>query len=152
VLTTYEIFDRAERLEQLAADIYGALAARFWNDRDAHALFTRLRTEELQHASRVRLLAARYRHDPRLLERASGDRAVLDRLGAEGEAVLAAIREGTFGRDLDEVKRNLATLEGRFQDSHAELIAATGHPELRAFFEQLAEQDGEHRRLLAPAP
>jgi rubrerythrin len=147
--TTYQIFERAERVELLSAAIYAALAERFRGDPAAHSLFTRLEAEEVQHARRVRLLAAHYRHDPRLLDRASGDVGTLDRLLAEGEAVLGAIRDGTFGRDLDEVKRNLAALEARFADTHAEIVAAAGHADLRDFFERLARQDEEHRRLLS---
>ncbi|BDG04508.1 ferritin family protein [Anaeromyxobacter oryzae] len=148
--TTYELFERAERVELLSAAIYAALAERFRSDPDAYGLFVRLQAEEVQHARRVRLLAARYRHDPRLLERASADRGTLDRLLAEGDAVLGAIEDGSFGHDLDEVKRNLSALEDRFAASHAELIASTGHADLRAFFVQLARQDEEHRRLLSP--
>jgi rubrerythrin len=148
VASTYDICERAERVELAAAAIYGALAERFRHDPDAHALFARLEAEELQHASRVRLLAARYRHDSKLLERASGDLGQLDRILAECQAVIAAVNTGTWGQDLAEVKRNLAALEDRLAEAHADLIARAGHPELRRFFELLARQDEAHVRLL----
>lgn len=149
MVTTYELFERAERVELLSAAIYGAVAERFREDLEARALFLRLQEEELQHARRVRLLAARYRHDGRLLPRAPADRPSLDQLVADGEAVLESVRAGRLGQDLAAVKRSLAALEGRFQDAHAELIASAGHPELRRFFEQLARGDAAHARLLA---
>lgn len=147
--TTYQVFEAAERVEQLSAAIYAALAHRFAGDLDAHALFTRLQQEEIQHASRIRLLAARYRHDTRILDRVTGTIRELDGLAAECRAVLSAIAEGTWARDLAEAKGALASLEDRFRHAHAQLIAREGHPELRRFFEQLAEQDEAHERLLA---
>jgi rubrerythrin len=146
--TIYDIFEKAEAIEVLVAEIYAALAARFRDDPDARALFERLAAEELQHARRVRLLAARYRHDARLLEKVPAAGEGLDRLAAEAKAVRRAVEDGTFGVDLAAVKRLLSALESRFQDAHAELIAAAGPAELRTFFAALAEQDEAHARLL----
>jgi rubrerythrin len=147
--STYQVFEEAERVELLSAAIYGALAERFTGDRDARALFPRLQEEEIQHASRVRLLAARYRHDSKLLERVASESRNLRPLIDECEAILAAVKDGSWGRDLDEVTRNLAALEERFCRAHADLIAREGHPELRVFFIQLARQDEAHGRVLA---
>ena len=146
--STYEILRTAKRVELAAAAIYAALARRFAGDAEARALFQRLEAEEVQHATRVRLLGARYRHDSKLLERITSDGRQLDQLIAESEAVLAAIDAGRWGRDLDEVKQNLAALEDRFMEAHADLIAREGNPELRRFFELLARQDEGHVRLL----
>lgn len=57
--TTYQVFEQAERIERTAADLYRLLAEQFAADPAARALFVRLEEEEHQHASRVRLLAAR---------------------------------------------------------------------------------------------
>jgi hypothetical protein len=46
------------------------------------------------------------------------------------------------------VKGELAELEERFSAAHAHAIAATANPALKAFFEQLAQQDKAHRELL----
>lgn len=146
--TTYQIFEKAERIEQLCAAGYALLAERFREDPEARALFLQLEEEERQHASRVCLLAARYRHDPRLLERVPAQPQELDLMLADAEGVLRAIQGGEFARTVGEARVNLAGLEERFARAHAELIAAEGHPALREFFEQLAEQDAGHRRLL----
>ncbi len=146
--TTYQVFEAAERVEVLSAAIYAALSRRFASDPDARALFARLEAEELQHASRVRLLAARYRHDPRLLEKLEVDARALDELAAEAEAVLRLVRADEWAEDLAEAKRTLAALEDRFSLAHAQLLAGAAHPALRDFFEQLAAQDAGHRELL----
>jgi len=145
--STYQIFERAERIELVAAAIYQALAERFAADPEARAFLQRLQAEELQHASRVRLLAARYRHDPRLLDRLVPGVRELESLEAECEAVLAAARAGQWGRDLEDVYRLLGALEDRFARAHADLIAREGNAELRAFFVQLAAQDQAHARI-----
>lgn len=146
--TTYQVFDAAERVELLSAAIYKALAQRFAGDPDARALFTRLQEEEVQHATRIRLLAARYRHDSHLLEKVTATTRELELLAAECHAVLDAIVAGTWARDVPEAKRSLAALEDRFRRAHADLIASEAHPEVRRFFEQLARQDEAHERLL----
>jgi hypothetical protein len=111
-------------------------------------LFLRLEQEELQHASRVRLLAARYRHDTRLL----GPSLVppeLDEMLADAEQAVRSIRQGTFAATAAEALSRVAALEARFDRAHAELIAADGHPALREFFRKLAAQDRAHHQLLA---
>jgi rubrerythrin len=144
--STYDLFKRAERVEQLAAEIYAALAVRFRDDAGAHLLFRRLAAEEEQHAARVRLLAGTYRSDPRL--RVNGVE-ILDACVASGEAVLAAIRAGEWGDDVAGVKSRLAELEVSCSHAHAEILAANGGSALADFFRQLAEQDEAHVELLA---
>lgn len=146
--TTYELFDAAERIEVVCAAVYAELAARFAGDRDARALFERLRDEELQHASRVRLFASRYRHDPRLLERTPVDAGPLHRAVADAEATLAEIRAGWWEVGLAAAKARLAEMEDRLARAHAERLARDAHPDVRRFFERLAEQDAGHRELL----
>lgn len=145
--STYQLFERAERIEAASARIYGALATAFRDDPGARALFTRLQAEEDQHATRVRLLAAHYRHDPKL--QVDVDAAVLDACLAEAARALAEIEAGGWGPDLDSVKRRLAVLEERFSAAHAHLITGSRSPALREFFATLARQDEAHARLLA---
>jgi rubrerythrin len=148
--TTYRVFELAEGLELLAASIYRAAAEAFAWDVEARALFARLAEEEDQHASRVRLLAARYRTDPRLVPAGVADLAELEGLRAEGEAILAAVRAGEWGRDLGRAREKLAALEWRFQKAHAQALARQSNPVLREFFDQLAAQDEAHWKLLGP--
>jgi len=154
----FELLRLAERIEALAAELYGVLAERFREDPEASGLFLRLECEELQHASRIRLLASQYRHDARLLGRRGADPGPLEELVAQGEEIVVRVRGGGWGEDLAEVKRRLAGVELMFRNAHAQFLAEGGHPELRAFFAQLAEQDAAHAELLsggaaaAPAP
>lgn len=145
---TYELLRLAERIEQLSAELYGVLAARFQGDAEASALFLRLEGEEAQHASRIRLLGARYRHDPKLLARVSADGARLAAHVADAEAVLAHVRAGGWGDDLAAVKRNLVELEVTLCHAHAQFLTEDAHPEVRSLFARLAEQDEAHARLL----
>jgi rubrerythrin len=145
---TYELLRLAERIELLSAELYGLLAERFRGDGEASALFLRLETEEAQHASRVRLLAARYRHDTSLLARAVGDAAYLEALVREASELVAEVRAGGWGTDLAEVKRRVVEVELRFCHAHAQFLSEDGHPMLREFFARLAEQDEAHTRLL----
>ena len=146
--TTYQIFEKAERIELISAAGYALLAQRFGGDPDARALFLQLEEEELQHAARVRLLAARYRHDSRLLDGSPADPRELDLMLEDAEAAFAAIREGDFANSAEEAVVNLIALEDRCARAHAELIAHDGHPALREFFHQLAAQDRAHREML----
>ncbi|HET9551832.1 MAG TPA: ferritin family protein [Anaeromyxobacteraceae bacterium] len=151
--STYSLLERAERLERLASEIYLALASRYGGE--IKALFERLAIEEAQHANRVRLLASRYRHDSRLVASVPGCTAELDALAAEAELVLRSVVEGAWDGDADAALRRAAELEARFSQAHASSLSRDAHPELLAFFEQLAAQDEAHRRLLErtePAP
>ncbi|HUL60843.1 MAG TPA: hypothetical protein VLU43_16300 [Anaeromyxobacteraceae bacterium] len=147
--TTYHLFDVAERIEVVSAEIYGALAIVWAGDADAKALFGQLQDEELQHAARVRLLAARYRHDPRIVRLATADGGELERLLVDAEAMLGDIRAGRWPHALAETKRRLAEMELRTERAHAEFLSKGADAALREFFEQLAQQDDAHRALLA---
>jgi len=147
---TYELLRLAERIELLSARLYALLAEQFRGDREASELFLRLESEEAQHASRIRLLAARYRHDAKLLERVSVEPRFLEELLRRGEAIVAEVAAGAWGDDLRAVKRRLGDLELEFCHAHAHFLSEDGHPALRAFFAQLSEQDEAHARLLSP--
>lgn len=145
--TTYQLLEKAERLELLAEQLYLALAARFGGE--AKALFSRLAAEEAQHAARVRLLAARYRQDSRLVGSLAVDTPQLDRLLREAEEALAGVRAGAWDGDPAAAIEGAAELERRFCTAHAQSLPREAHPDLRAFFEQLAAQDRAHLDLLA---
>jgi rubrerythrin len=146
--STSQLLEKAERLELLAAEVYRALAGRFAGE--GRALFLRLADEELQHASRIRLLAARLRHDRRLAAAVAADTAALDTLLAEARRVVDEVVRGGWDGDLEGALRRAGELELRFVAAHAQSLARGAHPELRAFFEQLAAQDAAHARLLGP--
>ena len=146
--SAYPLFEAAERLEATCARIYEALAQRFEGDPEVRDLFRRLAGEELQHATRVRLLAARYRHDSSLFVSVDMAGAGMEALLEEALRALEEARSGAFGEDLGAVRRRLADLEDRFQAAHAEVIAALADPALKEFFARMAAQDEGHRRLL----
>ena len=145
--TNFDLFGRAERIETLAAAIYGALAKRFHGDEEARDLFARLEAEELQHVSRVRLLASSYRSDPKLLVKVNGA-AELEACVRDAEDALEDVEAGRWGPDLDDVKQRLALLEVRLAKAHANVLAMNGNGALRDFFEQLAQMDDAHVQLL----
>jgi len=144
---TYHLLQKAEELELLAAELYRALAGRF--DGSARALFLRLAEEEKQHASRVRLLSARARHDRRLVSSMPAETDELDAMLAEVAEALGRVRAGAWDGDSERALGRAAELEARFSKAHAHCLTRDAHPELRAFFEQLAAQDEAHRELLA---
>lgn len=132
----------------LSAEIYRLLAERFRDQPEASGIFTRLMEEELQHAARIRLLRARYRHDAKLFADADLTSASLDAIIREGREIVAAIARGEWARDLKIVKQELAEIEIRFGAAHAHVLCEGADPAVRAFFQQLAQQDREHLELL----
>jgi rubrerythrin len=144
--STYQLLEKAERLELLAERLYQALAGRFGGE--ARALFKRLAAEEAQHASRVRLLSARVRQDKKLVATLAVDTTLLDRLLLEAGEALAAVEAGAWDGDPAAALQAAAELEHRFCQAHAQALSRDAHPELRAFFEQLAAQDKAHEALL----
>lgn len=146
--STYELLEKAERVELTAERIYRTLAGRFAGD--ARALFLRLAGEEAQHASRVRLLAARYRHDKRLVAALAADLTLVERLLREAGEALQAVEAGAWDGDAGAALTSALALEHRFCEVHAQILSQDAHPELRAFFDQLAAQDQAHLELLGP--
>lgn len=146
-MTTFDVFKKAERIETIAAAIYAAVAKVFAADDGARSLFTRLEQEEIQHASRVRLLASRYRGDKRILVKVPGV-AELESCLVRAEAALAEVLAGSWDGDLAAVKVRLVELEAMLARAHAQTIAKDGDPSLRDFFRQLALQDDAHAALL----
>jgi len=146
--STYQLLEKAERVELLAEQLYQALAGRFGGE--AKALFLRLAAEEAQHAARIRLLTARYRQDRKLVASLVADTTLIDRLLLEAGEALAAVSAGAWDGDPSAALHSAAELERRFCQVHAQVLSEEAHPELRAFFDQLAAQDKAHHDLLAP--
>jgi len=145
--TNFDILDKAEKLELLAAELYAAFARRFGDDAAAVKLFTRLRDEEQQHAARVRMLAAQSRRDSKLLGKIAVDTRELDAVMKEMTTVLANVLAGRWQADLAQTKRLLLDLEERCSRAHAQGLLGLNDT-LRRFFEQLAQQDKAHEELL----
>jgi rubrerythrin len=149
--SVYILLAAAERAELLAAELYGMLAERFASKEVLRVFFGKLHAEEIQHATRVRLLAAQYRNDPGLFsgaamfEGAPDPRQVL----AELEAIVREVEAGAWGSDLREVKTRIVELEKRCVSVHTQFMVAGAPRAISSFFEELAKQDEEHERLLA---
>lgn len=146
--SAYPLFETAEHLEEACARIYDALAERFLSEEEASKLFRRLAGEERQHAQRVRLLAARYRHDSTLFEGVDMAGTQLEGLLQAANQILSEIQGGGWETDLARARAALVELEGRFRAGHAEVIAALADPALQKFFTSIAAQDEHHRQLL----
>jgi rubrerythrin len=142
-----EVFDKAERLETVAAEIYAALAERFAEDARAAELFRKLAAEEVQHAARVRMLASQYRRKGSAFRAGPPPLAAIDDLLREGGEWLSRLRSKSFRLTLEETWAKLADLEERFAAAHAEQMSSVADPALRAFFEKLAAQDRAHVAL-----
>ena len=146
---TYEVLAKVERVEVLVGEIYDVIQGRLTAHAEAHALFARLSDEERQHARRVSLLAAQYRHDRRAFPGGLGGVEELEQVTALCMSVLDELHadEGptTFGASV-----SLALeLEHRLTRMHADHLAVGAGPELADFFRRLALQDQAHVQLLS---
>jgi hypothetical protein len=146
-VTTFDLFQLAERIELAAAELYATLAKQFADDEGARALFVRLEQEELQHAARVRMLASHYRKDPKLVGHVTGAGA-LGHCELQVRAALAEVQAGAWGRELDPILTRLSLLEDALAKAHADAMAEHSNDGLRDFFRQLSAQDAAHHQLL----
>jgi rubrerythrin len=146
--STFEFLTRAERLERVAEAFYRALAERYEEDATLRDLFARLAREEEQHASRIRLLTQRHGHDRQATAMSAGALEELDRLIATAEGLLGEVQAGGWDGSGEQALARSAELERLFCLSHAQVLISQTHPELKAFFERLAQQDAAHRKLL----
>ena len=145
-MTAYEYFRRAEAVEATSAEIYECLARRFVGNGGAAATFRELAQEERQHASRIRLMGRRHAAARQLFEGMPRLEEELAEMEALAQRALDEVRLDVWGQDLAAVHARLAALEDRLT-THAEYMARGTDPDLRAFFEALAEQDRAHRRI-----
>jgi rubrerythrin len=148
---TYAVFNKAERLEQLSAEVYRAAAEAFPAAPEAQ-LLKRLADEEDQHAVRIRLLASRYRHDSSLFQNTDFKLKALDALILEAQGLKREIDAGRWKDDLPGLIARLAELEARGESSHADLLAQGADPQVEGFFRRLAEQDRAHLEVLRGQP
>lgn len=146
-MTAYEYFNKAERCERIAAELYEHLAGSFPSDPSTAALFRQLAQEELQHAARIRMLASRHVHDPGRF-RDAADLPNVDAALAFAEQELADTHAGAWGTDLRAVLVRAGRMEERLEKFHAEVVTRFAQPELAGFFAKLALQDREHVNLL----
>lgn len=140
--------DLAERIEEIAARIYRALAKRHAGSPEARGLFEKLAAEEDQHALRVRMVRTRYLRDNQSVGDIALDvSAAMDAVRRAEELCdrVAAAPDMTF----TEAKRLARQLEEDLSRTHAEMLADSSAPEVRAFLESLARQDLEHARVLS---
>ncbi|HET7755181.1 MAG TPA: ferritin family protein [Anaeromyxobacteraceae bacterium] len=150
-MSVHALFAASERVELLAAEMYRLLAERFASREPVRALFRKLHEEEIQHASRVRLLAAQYRNDSGLFR----DAALFDgapdprELVVEIEAMVRAIEGGAWGTDLGQIRARVVEMEKRCVTLHAQFLVAGAPEAISSFFRELARQDEAHERLLA---
>ncbi len=147
--STFQVFETAERIELLAAEIYRTLAERFGDDAEARTLFARLEEEEIQHANRIRLMAVCYLHDTRLFGKDDFSPLRLEEIFEEGQRALRSIVRGAWGSDLVSVKLAVADLEAKLSAAHAQILSRSANPAVREFFEKLAEQDEAQHKLLS---
>ncbi len=146
-MSSYTVLEKAERVERAAARAYRAGAGALRGSPQG-ALLQRLAEEEDQHAARVRLLAARYRHDARLFQNVDFKLVALDAELASWDAAQKEIEEGRWNGDPGGLLERLASLEEQSAQSHAQVLANGADPAVAEFFEKLAEQDRAHRELL----
>jgi rubrerythrin len=148
VPTNFDILDKAEKVELMAAELYDSFAKRFAEDGAARTLFERLRDEEGQHAARIRMLAAQSRRDGKLLGKIVFDATGIDEVLREMMTIIANVRAGKWSADLPQTKRILLDLEERASRAHAQFLAQGNDDKLRKFFDALAQQDKAHEALL----
>ena len=140
-----QTLEKAERLELLAAELYGLAASRFSADCEAKELLERLQEEEIQHAYRVRMLRSQCIKDAKLAAGLGLDDSRIELLlerGADARKQIVA------AKTLAEVLDLLLELEETFAVAHAEAVTVGADPQLHHFFESLAHQDTQHRLLL----
>jgi rubrerythrin len=137
---------RAEEVEEIAADIYHALADRSAAAPAYVALFHRLENEEHEHARRLQMLGSMYIHDPASFRNVRLEIADMDAIVAETKAFRDAVKRGEF--EVGTAMARMVDLEERFAVTHAEEVAREAAPGVKALFTMLASQDREHIRLL----
>jgi len=147
-LTTAQCFRSAERVEMLAQELYAALAEAFSARPALRDLFRRLSAEEAQHALRIRLLE---KHRGKAAWAPEMVGSICDDL--QGMTAEIAAMKAEFGQPggpppADVVLRRVAAMERGFGTLHAEELARSAEPEVRALFESLALQDATHQALI----
>jgi rubrerythrin len=149
LLTNHAKFTLAERAEQLAADVYGAIADRLEHDPDGAAVFRRLRGEEQQHALRVRMLANEFMRQPQAFRDVPVDADFLETAIAEAESILAEVQADRAPLQFERACNLAIALEHTLAVSSSAMMVAEADPAIQRFFGSLAQQDRNHEDLLA---
>lgn len=141
-------FEKMERIELLAAELYHLLAAHFSDHPGEAEVFVRLEHQEIQHALRVRMacrdfLAARGRGGHLAVTDAE-----LDALIAQGEAVLERLAAERPKIGFEEALATMQRLERDLAQAHARFTADEADPTLQAFFAMLSQEDRALQRTL----
>lgn len=146
-MTTHECFQKAERIEAIAHEIYTRLASEFAGDAAAAADFRTLADEEAQHAKRIQLLGRTMRGKVAFTSDALPKQELEEGL-AQAEQLLVEVAAGAWGRDLDQVTERMLAMEERFAVFHAEMMARSADPSVQKLFDGLAKQDRHHKALI----
>jgi rubrerythrin len=150
-MTSYEFFKLAERIEDLARNLYVVLAEHRATPPGVRQLLLGLAEEEEEHGKRIQLLAASLRGS-------TWTSQIVDRVGAKMEAAaaefqvfLAEARGRRAPGDLMAILDRLVRMEERLAFVHAEDLVQGVEPRVARLFESLARQDQRHRTLLERA-
>ncbi len=150
--TNQEKFAKAERAEELFAEMYRVLAGLFADEPDAVTMFTRLADEEVQHALRVHMLYERYRRHPSEFRDVPIDDSELDAILAQALLVLDDLRRRATPMTAAQARSAMVALERRMGAVHAEILSKDADPSIAQFFAALGAMDRGHAELLASLP
>jgi rubrerythrin len=146
-VTTHECFQKAEKIETIAREIYERLASDFKDEPGAVVQFQRLANEEAQHAQRIQLLGRTHR-GKHIFDGIAGVEEALETGVRDSERLLAEVTAGSWGLDLDRVTSRMIEMEERLARFHAETMAQGADPSVQKLFQALAQQDRHHRALI----
>ncbi|MBI5607866.1 MAG: hypothetical protein HY902_03195 [Deltaproteobacteria bacterium] len=144
-----ETFEKIERIELIAAELFHLLAARFADQPERAELFIRLEKQEIQHALRVRMACRDFLVEHGRNGTWQPDEAKLDAMILQGEQALERFAGERPKISFDEALAVTQRLESELAGSHAALTEAESDPHLKAFFALLSEQDRALQKTLA---
>lgn len=150
-MTTFEFFQLAAHVEELARDTYLALAAHQGTPKDLAETLRGLAAEEEEHARRVRLLGDSLAGGgwPDGLTRLLAEK--VQGAALAHQHLLWEVRSRRRPGDLEALLARLADMEVRLGFTHAEQLAKVADHRIASFFATLAKQDRRHAALLDAA-
>jgi rubrerythrin len=146
-----QILRSAARIESMAQELYAGLAVTFAHQPFLREMFEQLAREEAQHAMRIRLLDRHHGRAPWSDEELERFQLELDGMVQELEAVRELAGAAAGARNVSALLRRLTEMEARFGSIHAEELAQSASPEVRALFASLATQDVKHSEMIEKA-
>ncbi len=144
-----ETFEKIERVELIAAELFHLLAARFADQPERAELFIRLEKQEIQHALRVRMACRDFLVDHGRNGTWQLDEAKLDTMILQGEDALERFGGERPKISFDEALAVTQRLESELAGNHAALTLAETDPHLKAFFALLSAEDRALQKTLA---